>query len=34
MDTRPIRFEFQYMEGVDKPKFIHNIPSSLVNPKS
>src|SRR5207247_11089553 len=33
MDTRPIRFEFQCEEGGDELKFIHNIPSSLVNPE-
>jgi hypothetical protein len=34
METRPIRFEFHCEEGVDELKFIHNIPSSLVNPEA
>jgi len=31
MGTRPILFEFQCDEGAEELKFIHNIPSSLVN---
>jgi len=34
MDTRPVRFEFQCEEGADELKFIHNIPSGLVNPEA
>ncbi|KAK0634076.1 hypothetical protein B0T14DRAFT_508345 [Immersiella caudata] len=32
--TRPIRFEFQCEEGADELKFIHNIPTGLVNPEA
>ena len=31
METRPIRFEFQCEEGTEELKFIHHIPSNLVN---
>lgn len=31
MDTRPVRFEFHLRGGAEELKFIHNIPSSLVN---
>jgi hypothetical protein len=34
MDTRPIPFELQCEEGAHELKFIHNIPSRLVNPKA
>jgi hypothetical protein len=34
MDTRPIRFEFQCEKEADELKFIHNIPSRLVNPNA